>query len=179
MRFSRIRRDDQGGYALLLVLVVSGVLGVLALASVNKAARDATSAGTHVRSVEAAHNAVSGLEHARQLFVDGDYDLAEEALSVASLPTRCAPGWIGTSGNQVERPQSIDGVEMNYSVDLCYAACSSAGPGNDLAAGSTGGNYVVGVSLDVVAGGGGPRGSQHVNAGGILHVSTTTSAPCN
>ncbi len=178
---TRRRSTEQGGYALILVMVACMIVGVAALASVSRAGVDAARAGSAARAVAAKHNAQSGMEHARALFVRGEFSVADEAVAIAnnSAAARCNEGWIATTGNHVATPVQVDGTPMGYSVDLCHATCSSPGAGNDLAAGSHGGTYLVGVSLDVVATGQLPGNRENVTTGGILHVTTTTSAPCN
>jgi type II secretory pathway pseudopilin PulG len=179
MRTTANRRPHpDGGYALVLVMVSMMILGVLAMAALQRAAMDATMAGVAVRAATAEAGAHMGLEHARLLMRRGIVDPVAEAMEVAAAPGRCLNGWIGRDGNQVATPLSFPDVQSDYTVDLCYAACSAPSPGNDLAAGSNGGGFLVGISLDVVSNGRRLENPERVTTGGILHVDSKSSAPC-
>jgi type II secretory pathway pseudopilin PulG len=158
--------SQQGGYALILVMVSMVILTILGVTAISVAQMDMKIAQNLRHHRQLAYGALAGQDHVRGLVADDAVNMHDEYETASAQPTRCSLGWIGTGAGAVDAPNVLDSngfVLATYSVDLCQATCGSMAPGNEIGRGRH--QYTV----DAVATGTSPAGvSAQATVGGLI-----------
>jgi Tfp pilus assembly protein PilX len=167
------QNTDQGGYALILVMVSMIILTILGVTAISVAQMDMKIAQNLRHHRQLVYGALAGQDHAREIFADGAVDLPDTYTAAAqeTIVNRCTTDWISSASGAIESPNVLDSNGFSlatYSVAVCAASCGQVAVGNDLDAGKNA--QVSSFTLDVVATGTSPAGvSAQATVGGFIY----------
>lgn len=152
----------QQGYALILAMVALVSLTILGVTAVSVAQLDMKITGNLRHHRQVAYGALTGLDHARDLFSDSVFVPSNTIELAANQPNSCITGWLSPTAGTVYQPIVLEANGFGlatYTVDFCVATCGDPLAGNSL------GEGVVGYTVDIVSTGFSPPRGGSTSAG--------------
>ena len=180
MHTIRDRRSDwnQGGYALILVMVSMVILTILGVTAISVAQMDMKIAQNLRHHRQLAYGAFAGVDQVREIITENPDLMETEYESSAAGAGRCVSGLpVPASSSTASVPNILDANGFSlatYTVEVCQAVCGQPPLGNDL-----GGTQTRSVILDVVATGTSPSGVSAQASVGAFLMSPPLEASCN